>query len=98
MIRHTVVFTLKHVAGSAEEIAFLESIRRLAEIPAVKNFEVYRQVSKKNGYAFGVSMDFESPEDYRTYNDHPDHVRFVEARWKPEVRDFMEIDYTPIEE
>ncbi len=96
MIRHTVVFKLKHPTDSTDEIAFLRAIRELANIPTVKNFECYRQVSKKNPYHFGVSMDFDNQQDYQTYNEHPDHVHFVENRWKPEVTDFMEIDYVPL--
>jgi hypothetical protein len=93
MIRHTVVFKLKHAAGSQAELSFLQSARKLAGIPTVKKFECLRQVSKKNGYAFGLSMEFAGAQDYQTYNDHPDHVHFVQTRWIPEVVDFMEIDY-----
>jgi hypothetical protein len=96
MIRHTVVFKLKHAAGSQAEHDFLQSARRLAEIPTVRKFECLRQVSKKNSYAFGLSMEFAGAEDYQIYNDHPDHVRFVQTRWIPEVVDFLEIDYEPI--
>ena len=38
-------------------------------------------------------MEFASQQDYDSYNVHPDHVNFVEARWKPEVVDFIELDY-----
>jgi hypothetical protein len=38
-------------------------------------------------------MEFASMQDYQFYNDHPDHVHFVQTRWIPEVSDFMEIDY-----
>ncbi|MBE9518785.1 MAG: Dabb family protein, partial [Bacteroidetes bacterium] len=32
-------------------------------------------------------------EDYNTYNQHPDHVAFVQERWLKEVTDFLEIDF-----
>ena len=95
MIRHTVVFKLKHPAGSESETDFLRAAQRLAEISTVKNFECLRQVSKKNDYDFGLSMEFDSQDDYETYNTNPYHVEFVETRWVPEVEAFMEIDYTP---
>ena len=95
MIRHTVVFTLKHPAGSAAESDFLQAANVLRQIPTVRNFERLRQVSAKNPYAFGFSMEFASAEDYATYNEHPRHVEFVQTRWIPEVADFMEIDYVP---
>jgi hypothetical protein len=96
MIRHTVVFTLKHGQGSAEEKKFLEDAQILTKIPTVQKFEQLKQVSPKNAYTFGFSMEFASQADYDTYNDHPLHVAFVRDRWKVEVADFMEIDYVKI--
>ena len=40
-------------------------------------------------------MEFADAEAYRGYNEHPEHVRFVQERWIPEVADFLEIDFTP---
>jgi hypothetical protein len=65
----------------------------LAKIPGVQKFEKLRQVSPKNPYAFGFSMEFDDAAAYQGYNDHPEHVRFVKERWVPEVAEFMEIDY-----
>ena len=96
MIRHTVAFRLKHPAGSAAEADFLQAGRCLAEIPGVENFESLRQVSGKNDFTFGFSMEFADEAAYRGYNEHPEHVRFVEERWKAEVEDFLEIDYEPL--
>jgi hypothetical protein len=95
MIRHTVAFKLKHPSSSDAETAFLKAAKVLISIPTVRNFEWLRQVSPKNKFTFGFSMDFASQQDYETYNTHPDHVQFVETRWKPEVEDFLEIDYVP---
>jgi hypothetical protein len=36
---------------------------------------------------------FSDQDDYSTYNNHPDHVAFVEQRWMKEVTDFLEIDF-----
>jgi LAS superfamily LD-carboxypeptidase LdcB len=96
MIRHTVVFNLKHAAGSAAEKDFLEAADVLADIPGVEKFEKLKQVSKKNDYAFGFSMEFADQATYSGYNDHPWHVAFVQDRWIPEVSRFMEIDYVAL--
>jgi hypothetical protein len=98
MIRHTVVFKLKHPAGSEKEIDFLRIAQKLADIPTVNNFECLRQISEKNEYDYGLSMEFTSDEDYQIYNNHPDHIQFVQTRWIPEVAEFMEIDYEPYSE
>ena len=91
-IRHTVSFTLAHAAGSAEETDFLAAAAGLEEIPGVEAFELLAEVSPKNDYRFGISMEFADRAAYDRYNDHPDHVRFVQERWLAEVADFVEID------
>jgi hypothetical protein len=97
MIRHTVVFNLKHAHGSLQEKAFLRDAKTaLHDIPGVKKFEQLRQVSKKNDYEFGFSMEFADAAAYKGYNDHPKHVKFVKERWEREVEKFLEIDYEPI--
>ena len=93
-IRHTVAFTLGHPPGTAEERDFLQAAERLATIPGVEAFELLDEVSPKNGYRFGLSMEFEDRAAYERYNEHPDHVRFVEERWLSEVSEFLELDYT----
>ena len=93
MIRHTVAFKLKHPSDSEAESDFLVAAQGLSAVPTVRNFERLRQVGKKNGFDFGFSMEFASQQDYDVYNTHPEHVRFVETRWKPEVLDFIELDY-----
>jgi hypothetical protein len=95
-IRHTVSFTLAHPAGSAEERDFLDAARRLGAIPGVEAFEVLSEVSPKNDFRYGISMEFANQAAYDGYNTHPDHVRFVEERWLKEVADFLEIDYAPL--
>ncbi|MFM7604204.1 MAG: Dabb family protein [Prosthecobacter sp.] len=93
MIRHTVVFRLKHEHGSTAEGDFLRAACELAHIEGVKKFECLRQTSPKNNYTFGLSMEFDNEAAYAFYNVHADHVAFVEGRWLPEVAEFMEIDY-----
>ncbi len=80
MIRHTVVFKLKHAKESQAEVDFLRAAQKLADIPGVKNFECLCQISEKNRYDFGLSMEFKSMDDYQVYNAHPDHVNFVQTR------------------
>ena len=95
MIRHTVVFRLKHAPHSPAEKAFLDAALVLAKIPGVEAFERLTQVSPKNDYRFGFSMEFADQAAYDGYNGHPDHVAFVRDRWVPEVEAFLEIDYAP---
>ena len=69
---------------------------RLAAIPGVEEFQILRETSPKNAYRYGISMEFAGPAAYAAYNEHPDHVRFVQERWLAEVADFLEVDYEPL--
>ena len=91
-IRHSVVFTLTHPEGTPEEADFLDAIARLEAIPGVEAFELMREVSPKNDYRYGLTMEFADPAAYNGYNEHPQHVDFVQNRWDAEVSDFLEID------
>lgn len=95
-IKHMVIFNLIHQKDSPEAVKFLtDGQALLTSIATVKNFEVFHQISSKNDYNFGFSMIFDNNEDYETYNNHPVHIDFVENRWKKEVSQFMEIDFSP---
>ncbi len=93
-VRHTVAFTLVHEEGSPEERDFLQAAEQLATIPGVEAFELLAEVSPKNGYRYGISMEFADRPAYERYNEHPDHVRFVQERWLSEVSEFLELDYS----
>src|SRR3954447_6200266 len=91
-IRHQVVFTLKHDAGSAEEADFLAALLALEAIPGVEAFELMREVSPKNSFDHALTMEFADRAAYEAYNEHPEHAGFVANRWDVEVADFLEID------
>jgi hypothetical protein len=94
MIRHTVVFRLRHQAGSAAETDFLRTAReQLTPIPGVEHFEVLRQTGSQSAYRFSLSMEFADADVYAGYNAHPDHQAFVQGRWIPEVEEFLELDF-----
>lgn len=96
MVRHSVIFKLKHAADSSERQGFFIAANKLANIPGVQKFECLKQTSKKNKFEYGISMEFASNELYEKYSNHPDHLKFVQEYWMKEVEDFMEIDYEPL--
>lgn len=95
MITHTVFFKLIHEKGSDAEADFLKKALALGSIPSVQNLRSVEEVSPKNSFEFGLVMQFEDQAAYDAYNNHPDHVDFVENVWKKEVAEFMEVDYVP---
>jgi hypothetical protein len=92
-IRHTVVFRLKWSAGSKAEAEFFAAAAALASLPHVYRFERLRQISHKNSYAYGFSMEFPDTSAYAAYNSHPVHQAFLRDHWTPSVEEFMEVDY-----
>ena len=93
-VRHMVIFCLKHAVGSAEAEKFIQDGRAiLSRIPVVKNFEALKQISPRNDYSYGFSMEFDDQAAYDTYSNHPLHLEFVEQRWEKEVTRFLEIDF-----
>lgn len=93
-IQHMVIFNLKHAEESPLTSRFLKDGQAiLSQIPGVKNFQVYNQVSPKNDFAYGFSMHFDCKADFEKYNSHPAHVSFVQDRWMNEVSRFQEIDF-----
>ena len=93
-IQHMVIFDLSHPKGSEKAVKFLNDGKLiLSKIPGVQNFQVFDQVSVKNDYTYGFSMVFENQTAYSSYNNHPDHLAFVENKWKKEVTRFLEIDF-----
>ncbi|SFL52953.1 Stress responsive A/B Barrel Domain [Paenibacillus sp. 1_12] len=96
-IQHMVIFNLKVEVGSEQADQFLTKSKAVLEIiPGVHHFQAFRQVSSKNDYDYGFSMEFENQAAYDAYNTHPAHVDYVENVWKNEVVRFQEIDFTAV--
>ena len=96
MLRHSVILKLKPALTEDEQCAFFKAVDNLATLPNVQKFEVLRQISPKNKFEYGISMEFETQAHYDTYSTHPQHIAFVEDWWIPNVEDFLEIDYLPV--
>lgn len=96
MIRHTVVFKLKHGKNTLDERDFLIAAKKLVNIPGVEHFECLKQTSKKNNFDFGLSMEFADQKTYDDYSNHADHVDFIQQYWLKDVESFLEIDYEPL--
>lgn len=81
MIRHFVILKLKNTINADEKQAFFADVDKLAAIPGVQKFEVLKQISPKNTFEFGISMKFETQEQYKAYSNHLDHTTFFEHFW-----------------
>jgi hypothetical protein len=94
MIRHSVILKLKNTISKEEKQAFFEAVDTLGDIPDVRKFEVLNQISAKNKFEYGISMEFDNQEQFDTYSNHPAHLDFIQNFWITNVEDFLEIDFT----
>lgn len=95
MIRHSVILLFKNNLTETEKAAFFEATYQLANIEGVEKFEVLNQISPKNKFEYGISMEFADQKAYDFYSNHPHHQAFIDNFWIKSVEDFLEIDYTP---
>ena len=90
MIQHTVTFCLN---ADADGETFFARARSLSDLPGVQHFEVLQQVGQKNDFTHALTMNFADQESYDGYNNHVEHLAFVNDVWLPNVADFLELDY-----
>ena len=94
MIKHMVIFCLKYDKSDPSTEKFLSDSKSiLGSIPAVEKFKLVKQISPKNKFHFGFSMEFKDKEAYETYIKHQMHVNYVKQLWQKEVTHFLEIDF-----
>jgi Stress responsive A/B Barrel Domain len=91
-IRHAGLLKFKADVTELQKLAFFKALKELEQIKGVKKMEISKQISPKNSYEYGFSMEFANDEIYKTYNVHPSHDAFVQNYWLKYVEDFMEID------
>ena len=94
MIRHSVILKLKTQLSTEEKHAFFDAVDKLVAIPDVQKFEVLKQINSKNKFDYGISMEFDTQEQYDFYSNHAQHQAFIQDFWIKSVEDFLEIDYT----
>jgi CMP-2-keto-3-deoxyoctulosonic acid synthetase len=91
-IRHAGLFTFKTNVTEQEKRSFFSALKDLEQIESVKKLEISRQISPKNKFEYGFSMEFANEDIYKAYNIHPQHDAFVQNYWLKYIEDFMEID------
>ena len=93
-IHHIVSFRLKYEKDSPDAQKFIEESKSvLGKIPNVASYEVGYEVSPKNSFDYMFYFIFENEDDYQSYNNHADHIKYVEQRWLNEVAEFAECDF-----
>ena len=78
MLRH--IFLWK-VASGCDPEKIIRTLNELpAEIPWIRSWQIGRHhgpARYENTWEYGLTVDFDSLEDYNRYSDHPSHKRIV---------------------
>ena len=83
MLVHSVYFFLKETVSDTEKPEFGKSVEALATIESVHAFFLGTPAATpdrpiiEKGYAFGMTILFQSMEDHNIYQDHPIHQAFI---------------------
>jgi hypothetical protein len=96
-IHHSVFFKLTHEIGSVREKLFFDETRELLQATGITSYQIVRKIGLKNGFDYGLIVTFPGRETYDAYSLHPAHLRYVSSVWKPQVKEFIEIDWSPEE-
>lgn len=98
MITHVVVFWTDKPQDTNRDRLIQAANDLLGRIPGAQNFRVGAPVASNRGvvddsFCFAISMDFPDQAAADTYQQHPEHIRFVNEFVKPLVKRFVVYDY-----
>lgn len=85
MVRQIVLIRWTAEATQQQKQAVEDGLRGLADvIPEVRAVRLGEDLRvRADNFDFGVSVDFDSPEAYLTYREHPEHLRLVAEKIQP---------------
>lgn len=85
MLQHNVYFYMNEDVSEEEREEFEDGLRDLLEIESIHKSELgipgSTEVRDVTDHSFGYSIFtwFETMEDYRVYDEHPDHLEFIDT-------------------
>jgi hypothetical protein len=83
--RHVVLLQLDDATTAEQRDAIVAALRALpAKIPQLRSYAVGSDAGLAgDNYDLAVVADFDSPDDYATYRDHPDHQQVITELIRP---------------
>ena len=86
MIRHTVLLSFDGVDDAVISTIVSEVSRLPSLIPEIAGYTVSRDLGLQDGNADLVIVgDFATPDNYRTYAAHPEHLRVLDDHIRPNL-------------
>ena len=95
-VNHSVIIYFRRELSVIEREAILLASRNLPTlIHVIRSFKCGFDLglSSSPNMAFSLSAEFDSVTDYKSYQNHPSHIHFVETHVKPNMSDRKAIQY-----
>ena len=95
MLRHVVFLRWQEGAGEEDKKRVEEGLAGLpGVIPEIKRYEFGGDAGLASGnFDFALVADFESQDDYETYQNHPQHLQVIQQAIKPVISERAAVQY-----
>lgn len=93
--RHTLMLRFTDDASDAQKQALYEGLARMPEVmDFIRRYEFGADLAIGEGNPdFALVADFDSEEDWRAYQSHPDHLVLINDLVKPIVKEAIRVQY-----
>jgi hypothetical protein len=94
MFYHIVLYKLKpNVSAAQLEVIMMQTRIQLLKISVAANVRCGRTIDKSNPWVFFISVDFDSKERLRIFEEDPFYIKFVEEIIKPNMAESLVLDF-----
>ena len=95
-VDHLIVYNVATKTHPDAQTMMREGQRMLGDIPGVREVFAGEAVEDGAAYRYCWRIRFASPEVIESYRDHPQHVSFADALFRPIAADRITTDYRPV--
>lgn len=94
-LRHTLFFRFKDDVTEEQKQAMKDGLASLPGImPFIRRYEFGEDLGLGDGNPdMALVADFDSEEDWRTYSDHPEHMKVVVENIRPIMSEVTRVQY-----
>jgi hypothetical protein len=94
MFHHIVLYKLKpDISAPQIEVIMMQTRIQLLKISVAANVRCGRRTDKSNPWGFFISVDFDSKERLRIFEEDSFYIKFVEEIIKPNMAESMVLDF-----
>lgn len=97
-IHHLILIWQKPDTPPAQTQALLDGTKALSKIPGIKSLEIHTPISSDrpvvdDSFSYAVLMTFANEQDMLNYQQHPQHVKFIQENVKDKLEKLVIYDF-----